>query len=1516
MSDNESLVPRVNFFDGQRVTEEDLDIEQIHNLSVTSNIVKNFHGSGVLRSDFFEDKVLLDTRFPGSHSGSSTNLSKSDIESGIFDGRAISLDTQPSDQKYGNRVEIELTDVDIRGKHKTSIMILGRAFNGLGDPGELVSEIITFDKNAKKVSDYYYLRIFAIFFNNFSGGTGRTELLSSADSLNLISKNSGRAVLREAESLTVYPASSMISQKESPNFYLSNFISYDEDINISSLIQEALGSEASSKDLYIDFDSNETVLAKNGDTAIAYGQKFLSKANNIQKIDILLSVERDDDRNIGREHDFSGDIVVSVYKLATDTRCPTDVVPDNLIDFDPEISPIVETSYSQQDFLDLGYDLNSVPQLISIDFSGTLIADPNIDPSIDVDSYYAFMVSRRGDNRVGSIVFQKGHDKSVRKESLGNSMSVVERYGKQNSRFLEFDPDTSRYIDDKARSLWFEVHSDCIQITSGTAYSYDGYKVVLPKSEEFVAGAEVSLAVRNISLRTISDDEYNYVILTRSETFTSANVHPRTGNFVFTRIVDSVAISVVNASELEALLLDSTPIILARVLDKNTRDAEPIEGRISTPGMIYRDHIWIVNPSAELLSENLINRVIVPDVDCQCASKYRIVGAECMNIMAGDLNRDGFISEDDIIQMLDLVGNTINAEATERKILGGEVSAIDFILSDLNADDTIDGFDIELMEDAIDGYVNFSVDERINFLRLDLENILESSDNPVLFEDLSFSGSTSSGTDSAIFSVDDERIALSVRIGDTVTIPSTSIDSGEYTIYSKVVEVDALTMTIGLSSMDGELVDFVGSSSFNVIVTSGTDVNIFADNLNFVNIPYASSGFAIYYVEASFSEQFIESCDLRRFLPQSFIEEIEEDCLCIEEVCVEVDPCSPEYKNQIYIPSDLYIPNGEILSEPGIPHHGDIEYATVRMPIPPGSMEDCQINLYETFVKSDDGSCKTSAGYPAMLFSDGTYVGCSDSGDDTDIYKGRVKFTSAIASLYVDALVDGYATDGISTDSEVSYSATTISSDFVNRTYNDFSDWVQVPHAPSNFSLDVNGTISLTTNTVPTPLSAAVMIPKPDAFNGDFLVDVKAYRSRWESDALLSGVVSSYVLINITNDDSTTCSLQLGWSEDFSESGPKLYYSAKKRDSSGSLISNELFTIPAPDTLSENVLFRIKRVGEVCTAFYFLPDTNTYDINPTGQYFRIGTNHVIHPGDGECMLWIESMQASILTSGFEFVTHWASMLIRSEYLPSEADTTVSIGTTDSSNVNQSSAVFSMPLSINSRTNLQSANLILTAAEDIDLTNVTDDVFFVVPYDAIDTSNLSTHHEYAWSQDFSHITAFIPGAAGSGTEISIDILDAVKSMLSGTGHLPGYEKSFWVVPAYTTTSSFLVSSSARLDLEYVDTSTGVIFKVGIDIDYSTGIASFRTRNILYDSMINENRTIVEFGIFLKKSGFRNSDLAISISELDRIGIGSCTDDEALLDEGSECFFIVGSTATGTFVEGPFACTLHSPYVPDI
>jgi hypothetical protein len=73
------------------------------------------------------------------------------------------------------------------------------------------------------------------------------------------------------------------------------------------------------------------------------------------------------------------------------------------------------------------------------------------------------------------------------------------------------------------------------------------------------------------------------------------------------------------------------------------------------------------------------------------------------------------------------------------------------------------------------------------------------------------------------------------------------------------------------------------------------------------------------------------------------------------------------------------------------------------------------------------------------------------------------------------------------------------------------------------------------------------------------------------------------------------------------------------------------------------------------------------------------------------------------------------------------------------------------------------------------------------------------------------------------------------------------------------------------------------------------------------MNKANRTVLNFGVYLKKSGFKNQDVEISIDDLSRLGIGVCKDTEELPSE-TDCYFITGNTEVGTFVEGPFPCPL--------
>jgi hypothetical protein len=167
---------------------------------------------------------------------------------------------------------------------------------------------------------------------------------------------------------------------------------------------------------------------------------------------------------------------------------------------------------------------------------------------------------------------------------------------------------------------------------------------------------------------------------------------------------------------------------------------------------------------------------------------------------------------------------------------------------------------------------------------------------------------------------------------------------------------------------------------------------------------------------------------------------------------------------------------------------------------------------------------------------------------------------------------------------------------------------------------------------------------------------------------------------------------------------------------------------------------------------------------------------------------------------------------------------------------------------------------------------------------------------------------MPGTLASGASFSVDITNIVIKYLSDPGFLPGYYKAIVIEPDsdVAVNSSVILKSSVTMDIIYEDITTGVIFKIGVNLDAKTGIASFKTKNILYDSLNPENRTTIKFGIYLKKSGFKNKDISLGITELKKIGLGSCYDPDLVVSEGEQCYFVVSSTSVGTFVQGPFDC----------
>lgn len=1511
------ITKKVNIYDGQRITESDLDAQQINNDTVISNLTLDFHGSGIIKASPFEEKILLDTRQPGEYAVDD-NPSKLDLESGTFDGLAITLDKQPSDAIRGNRIEFELIDSSVSGKIKTKVLVLGRAFDGINSQGQLVAEIIDFSKNCKKVSQNYYLKIISVLFNNFSGGTGKTEALEVAESINVISDTTGYMIIREAEPLSVYPATKMAYQIESPNYDLIHFITSSVNKSISDEIELGLGSLGTISDLYIELVSREQVLfEQNGLTSVSYGQKFLAKTNNIQRIDLLLSVQRDDSRDTGLEFDFSGDLVISIHELASDVDCPTDAVPDDLIDFDPELTPIIEVSYGQEDLETLGYKLSDEPQLVSFNFSGTLIADPNIDPSISPNKYYAIIISRRGDNRTGTIALEKGYDKVFKKTDDSIPLSIIEQFEKQSSKYIEFDPTTKRFLNDSESSLWYVVHSDSIEVTDGTAYSDTGKAITIPKTLEYIGDTEISNFERNISLRTVSEDTPNYVVISQIQKFTDPDTHPRTGNLVFTRYHDAAKISIVNATELDELTEDTYPVLLAKINDKNVREAQNITGTFDKPGLINTNNVIIVNPSSTILNSNLINRVLVPDTNCNCNSRYRIISVECLNLKIGDLNGDGEITPADVSALLNNIGHTINSATTERSILGGSLDILDFIKSDVNDDGTIDGLDIELLEDAADGYVNFNVAEEIKVLILKLENILTEDDYPTLFTDTALTGASTAVTGTVTFTTITDNEALAIRIGDTVEIDSSSADAGTYVIETKEIAEDGLAVTLTVLNTDDTNVEFIGSSEFNVTIISGTAVNLLADNLNLVNIPFTDLSYEISFIEAPFEDTFIETCDLRRFIGTSFIAEADTSCECEPTECLPVTACEPVYKNQTYIPGDIFIPNGNILSEPGVPHHGDFEYVNIKIPLPAGSITDCSLDLYNTFIKSEDGSCNTAAGYTAMKYSDGTLVGCEDSGLDTDITKGRIKLSHAVASIFVDALIDGYSSDDDEEETETAESETElvegISEQFKDNTYTSFDDWVE--NALNSSSLiDISHSsgsnepaiFDITTTADSTLKFGRLDLPEADQeFTGDFIIDFTASRTTWPESSLVTGKLASFMTLVITNADDSTATLKLGWKV-IGGYVTKVFYSGSITDTTDTVISTFEYELDAADSVGDDVLFRFRRVNDVVSAYYIIPDRLAETtIDSFGQYIRIGENPEVQPGEGSVELSYELTQENSPTPGKSFFVRLSDVVIRSDYESAHDDETIVIGRTDSTSIIDR-ATITFPINLTRRTSISSATLTLPILS----TGTIADTFNVIPMALVNSDNLGSIFNIPLETNESIIASFVPGSLVSGSTLDIDLTIPVVYMMSRIGHLPGFIKGFVIEPDADADSTFTIGTGAVLTIVYEDESTGIVFKVGISLDEETGIATFNTRNILYDSMIVENRTVINFGVYLKKAGFKNTDVEISINDLSRLGIGSCAEEQTSEDEDL-CSFIVGVAGVGSFIQGPFLCSFLLP-----
>lgn len=783
---NRPPIQRVHWFDGINPQNLDFQVEQDGELQHINYVVNDFHGSGVLQKNPVTLPPILNTTLPNPN-----NISFSILNAGNFDGQGIFVDRQPVDFTYGDQLLVTLDNVKIPLYSQTKVIIFGKVYDPNNAQGTPVLETLVFDKPGKKATFNYFKSVIAVFFNNFSGGAGRTDLSAATQkSLNLsLPDQAGRIIIQEVEPLQVLDHGLVLHQSDAPNIDIRDFITStttrtfkDELTFVVTTAQNTSYVPVALTDLN-QLPLNTSGLATkpfldNTTNGVLYGQKIYLTTNNIQQLSFALSLQND-------AYGWSGEFVIGIRPLQTKSTNQF----ANQIDLDPDVNVLFEASFTQNDLLNYGYVLSTVPQEIKFNFIGTAMAQPN--GILTPNQYYVVTLSRRADTSTGKILIEAGAKEL------------------QNSKFTTFNPTTKAWTDDAQTDLWFKMYSGAVRVSSGIAYTNTGKMITLQKTTTTSTGAIVSAIAGPYPLAVIdSIASDNIVLLQSTEDFEDPGEHPRTGNLVFLRIIDKATVSVLSTQDFNTLVASTNnasqsdlPVVLAVINDLNNRTNIAYSGVITLPGQVRKNQIILFNTNIpdDILK---INNIITPN-NATTGVRYRIVDSVSTTQYLGDFNNDKIFTSYDLVTQAQ-IQDTFSAQSTNvstgtsydpfsifdtrsRDILGfGKQNIEDFILSDVDGYLTINSIDaarLQYLTTTLPAFVT-PPPTSTTIQVLTLENIT-SRNNPILVAQIT----NLDGYAHAVFpdrlgftalNVGDMR-ALSV--GDKVTLSAdghTNID-GTYT---------------------------------------------------------------------------------------------------------------------------------------------------------------------------------------------------------------------------------------------------------------------------------------------------------------------------------------------------------------------------------------------------------------------------------------------------------------------------------------------------------------------------------------------------------------------------------------------------------------------------------------------------------------------------------------------------------------------------------------------------------------
>lgn len=888
--------------DTQKVNKQDLDLEQSHNNNNTSAIVQNFFGSGVILENPLP-KIIFDT-----NELSSTQASI--LAAGNFDGTGIDPTNQPTDTVYGNQLTVELSDSDVFGRFSVKVLIIGLSFDG-----QLQLDRFEFHKNETQTTKKHYVKVLTLMFNDYLGNNNCSKTYG------------GRIIVRETLPFELSREAVSIAQDVQPDIFFRDFKIADKNSTLFNTIQTAIGPAYDVNKLNINTTGKQPYRSIGpNDTITIIGQKFKAQSNNIQKVTLLLGAQKNNSAPVDQYYKWNGDLVVSIYKLQSTVNCPTDIIPELSIDYEPEQRPLAEININQQELRNIGYTLTDAAQPVDFIFSTTSIAKPG---AIKIGEYYAVTIKRSGSNNLGTIFAEIGRD-------------IL-----PNSRLTVFN---SAWADVAEEDLWFKIWSDSGKYATGMAYD-NGNGVTSPKTE-----IDPSTGSTIDNYNTIVDfystgQNVNNISLLESVIEQSVVIQDeKTGNPRYSRQQYVPSVRFISSSDLNTLKSTSEPLILGCMSDTNPKENITIDFVQNLPGLAKGNLFTIVNPDPNLLSLRLIGSKLLPDNTCE-SFEYRIFKTVLCTDGYGDVNGDGYITQEDVDKALnELLGESLYSPSTQQKIIDGYFSTLELLRADVNGDGYVSSEDIDLIQQYVDKKIN-SFPAGTEFSHIDIYV------------------QPSVGRWDGYFDCDGY-----IRVYDGYNcnyIDPYTLSAAELEYYGNPLP----------SNIDGD----------NPVVWN-------AVTFNPVNCTIEFQPFWQDYLLALSSKA--------KELPTTFsFKESINKTKCSSDAmfgCSEKDEISSDCdsgRNDFFIPGNLILGEGSVLSRDGTPIKPDLETALINLELPIEPLSEVSIDVLRNFL-ADRGDGFTNASYPAAKYYDCTTVKAPDINLD------RLRFNVSIQSYAKN--IDGY----------------------------------------------------------------------------------------------------------------------------------------------------------------------------------------------------------------------------------------------------------------------------------------------------------------------------------------------------------------------------------------------------------------------------------------------------------------------------------------------------------------------------